>query len=233
MIYDYDAVVSHVNRLAMRFGFVDLFTVGESVMEKKLYCLKIGVGNKKVFLTSGENGMEHTGSQLLMRFLETYAEAIHSKVPFFGHDSAELFGSVSLYALPMLNPDGVDIALHGLDITNPYHRQLISKTGIHSFAKVWRANANGVDLNTADTPFNQSEPETKALSDFLHSASFDALIQVKMPNSNPYYDYNTPPYQGGISGWFESEFSKPGRQVEVKEADGFDSFAKKVLGAVV
>ncbi len=237
MVYDYTAFVAHASQFASRFGFADLFSIGESVMERKLYCLKIGRGRIKILITAAENGTEHAASELLMRFLEEYSAAFSANLPFYGKSSAELFGSVSVYALPMLNPDGVDIALHGLDITNPHHRRLISKTGVHSFAKVWRANANGVNLAESfcfgGNPFRQTEPETVALAEFLHTENIDALIEVTARNSNPYYDFSRPLCRGGIAGWFEGEFSRIGRQVEI-ENDGasFNDFAKRILGVM-
>lgn len=201
MLYDYSAFLKNAKMLSGQYRYLDLFPVGESVFEKKIYCLKIGVGRKKILLGSAFSGLEYNGAKLLMNFLECFADAFSKNVPFFSKSPVEIFTSLSLYFLPMINPDGVDIALHGLDITNPHHRHLISISGIHSFCKVWQANGNGVDLQGAFSAehhlpgtFPESEPEISALLEFINTEGFDSIIHIKNSNPNPYYDFNRSAY---------------------------------------
>ena len=110
-------------------------------------------------------------------------KAVQNNVRIYGILAKNIAAAATIYLIPMVNPDGVDIAIHGIDVTNPYHRHLISNVGIHSFNKVWQANANGVDINhnynagwrvvealpspsRYSGPYSESEPETKAIMKF-------------------------------------------------------------------
>lgn len=207
MGYDYDMLAGDCSSLAKRYDFCELFSIGESVMEKKLFCVKVGKGEKKLFLNGAHHGLEYLTAAFLVRFLNEYCSACVSSERFFGYDANKLFSQVTLYTVPMVNPDGVDIAVNGIDITNPYHRQLISRVGIHSFNKVWQANVNGVDINhnydagwravkayPAPTGFGgkapESEPETKAIVDLVRSEKFDMLIAFHSQGGEIYYDFD-------------------------------------------
>lgn len=258
MGYDYNRLVCDSKKLANKYHFLDLYSIGESVMENKIYCIKIGRGKKKIFINGAHHGLEHLTSAFIMRFIEEYAYAISEGCDFFRHSPAELFNSVSLFAVPMVNPDGVDIAIHGMDITNPYHRKLISMVGIHSFNKVWQANANGVDINhnydanwqvveehpspsKYSGPYSESEPETKAIVDFVRSEKFDLLLAFHSQGGEIYYDFDGKMSSdslelaknfasvsgyipsktsgsasfGGCKDWFIKEFGKAGFTVEM------------------
>ena len=125
----------------------------------------------------------------------------------FGFDVVSFFDKISLYIVPMLNPDGVDIAVNGLDITNPWHRRLISLVGIHSFQEVWQANANGVDLNhnydadwkiTVDFPsptkfggeYAFDQPETQCMAKLIRDVDCDMLLCFHSQGREIYYDFN-------------------------------------------
>lgn len=258
MGYDYDMLAADCNSLARRYDFCELFSIGESEMGKKLYCIKAGQGEKKLFVNGAHHGLEYLTAAFIIRFLNEFCGAYVCDSRFFGYDIKKLFSEVTLYAVPMVNPDGVDIAVNGIDITNPYHRQLISKVGIHSFNKVWQANVNGVDINhnynagwravkayPSPTGFGgaepESEPETKAIADFVRTESFDMLIAFHSQGGEIYYDFDgsvpEPSYEvvekmaaesgyspekavgtaafGGCKDWFIKEFAKSGFTVEM------------------
>ena len=207
MGYDYNMLVADCDSLARNYGFCDLFCAGESIMEKKIFCLKVGEGEKKLFINGAHHGLEYLTSAFIIRFLNDYCAACAKGERFFGYDVNKLYNSVSLYAVPMVNPDGVDIAVNGIDITNPYHRKLVSMVGIHSFNKVWQANANGVDINhNYDAgwkvvkeypsnsgyagPYSESEPETKAIVELVRTEEFDMLIAFHSQGGEIYYDFD-------------------------------------------
>ena len=258
MGYDYEQFLKDARRLRSLYPFMEFFSIGESVMEKKIYCLKLGEGKKKLFVNGAHHGLEYLTSAFLMKFLEDSARCIALGEDLFGFSPAILFKKASLYAVPMVNPDGVDIAIHGIDITNPHHRKLISMVGIHSFNKVWQANANGVDINhnynagwrvvevlpspsKYSGPYSESEPETKAIVDFVRGENFDMLIAFHSQGGEIYYDYDgkaekrarelalefsslsgyspsTPEDSasfGGCKDWFIEEFGKAGFTIEI------------------
>ena len=258
MGYDYGMMINDCNLLMNKFGFLEMFSIGESVMEKKIYCIKLGKGKKKLFINGAHHGLEYLTSAFIMRFLKEAASSLRKKSEMLDYDIVKLFDEVSLYAVPMVNPDGVDIAIHGIDITNDYHRKLISMVGIHSFNKVWQANANGVDINhnynagwrvVKEIPsptkysgaYPESEPETKAIVDFVRSENFDMLIAFHSQGGEIYYDFDgsvskeaekiakamseVSGYKatfaegsaafGGCKDWFIKEFGKAGFTIEI------------------
>lgn len=258
MGYDYNDMRNDADRLCRLHKNAELFSIGESVMEHKLLCIKIGDGKRKLFINGAHHGLEYLTSAFIMKFLNEYAENIENGNDMFGYDVQALSKRTSLYAVPMVNPDGVDIAIHGIDVTNPYHRKLVSMVGIHSFNKVWQANANGVDINhnynagwrvvkmrpspsKYSGPYSESEPETKAIVDFVRKTNFDMLMAFHSQGGEIYYDFDGKAEKrsmdlanefadasgytaarpegsaayGGCKDWFINEFGKAGFTVEI------------------
>lgn len=252
MCYDYNRLKNEISLLTEKYNIIEVFSIGKSVMDKSIPCLKLGFGEKKLFLSGAYHGLEYLTSAFLMKFLTKTAENADNE-PF-----KRLLQKVTLYTVPMVNPDGVDIAIHGLDITNPHHRRLISMVGIHSFNSVWQANARGVDINhnfdanwqmITDYPspskyggdYAESEPETRAITDFVRKENFDMLIAFHSQGKEIYYDFDgmtgkrseeiaqklaeesgyavcrptgTAAF-GGCKDWFIKEFGKEGFTVEI------------------
>lgn len=205
MSYDYSDLVREAESIKDRK--VKIFSAGKSLMGKDILCIKIGNGNKKLFLSGAYHGLEYLTSAFLMRFMREYIDAVEEKKEYFGYDVSSIYDNVTLYVIPMVNPDGVDIAVNGLDITNEYHRKLISMVGIHSFNNVWQANARGVDINhnfdanwgmvaTKPSPtkfsgeYPESEPETKAVVELVRKEKFDMLLAFHSQGREIYYDFD-------------------------------------------
>ena len=206
MEYDYAQFTMDADRLSKQYRKIKLFSIGESVMEKKLFCLKVGNGKRKLFINGAHHGLEYLSAAFIMKFLEEYVRCGECGDEFFGYDSLSLMKRTTLFAVPMVNPDGVDIAIHGIDVTNPYHRELISNVGIHSFNKVWQANVNGVDINhnynagwrvveekpspsRYSGPYSESAPDTKAIVEFVRNETPDMLMAFHSQGGEIYYDY--------------------------------------------
>lgn len=203
MCYDYKKFNADVDVLMQNYKNTEVFSIGKSVMEKDILCVKIAGGKKKLFLSGAYHGLEYLTAAFLMRFLKNFAARLEAG----DKEIRELAKCVSLYAVPMVNPDGVDIAVNGLDITDPYHRALISMVGIHSFNSVWQANARGVDINhnydagwkmVVERPspskyggeYAESEPETRAVTEFVRNGDFDMLLAFHSQGSEIYYDFD-------------------------------------------
>lgn len=258
MCYDYDKLQQDIKMLTDNYDIIEVFSIGQSAMGKEIPCLKIGKGEKKLLLSGAYHGLEYLTSAFLVKFLTNYTIALMTNTQMCGYDAAELFDKVTLFIVPMVNPDGVDIAVNGLDITNVFHRRLISMVGIHSFNQVWQANVRGVDINhnfdanwqmTIDKPsptkyggeYAESEPETKAVAEFVRKEKFDMLLAFHSQGKEIYYDFDgmtgrrsleiakkmaqesgyavcipegSASY-GGCKDWFIKEFGKEGFTVEI------------------
>lgn len=208
MCYDFKRLNIDIKNLTGNYpDTVSAFAVGQSVMEKDIPCLKIGRGEKKLLLIGAHHGLEYLTSAFLMRFAANLTARLVTGSRYFGYDINAFLNKLTLYIIPMLNPDGVDIAVNGIDIMNPYHRRLISLVGIHSFHSVWQANAAGVDLNhnyNADWhmvierpapskyggPHPESEPETRAAVNFIRSSDIDMILAFHSQGREIYYDFD-------------------------------------------
>lgn len=204
-MYDYDVMkydLKKINPVA-----TEIYSIGKSVMGREIYCLKTGRGDKKLVLTGAHHGLEYITSKFLMMYIQEYNKCLMLGSNLLDSQAENIFLNVTLYIIPMVNPDGVDIAVNGIDITNEFHRRLISKVGIHSFRKVWQANGNGVDINhnydamwqnVINNPsptkyggkYPESEPETKAICDFLRKEKPDVLICFHSQGKEIYYDFD-------------------------------------------
>ena len=204
-MYDYEMLKNELNNINP--VATEIFSIGRSVMDREIYCLKTGRGNKKLVITGAHHGLEYITSAFLMMFAQKFNTCLMENTYLCGSNVREIFTGLTLYIIPMVNPDGVDIAVNGLDITNEAHRRLISGVGIHSFRKVWQANSRGIDLNhnydalwsnTVDNPsptlyggrFPESEPETVAICNFLRETNADMLICFHSQGREIYYDFD-------------------------------------------
>lgn len=258
MSYCYSDIENDTRLIAQRYDFCEIFSIGESVEKRKLYALKIGNGKKRIFINAAHHALEYITSAALMRFIDDYCCHIKHNEDFFGYSVSELYERVSLYCVPMVNPDGVELSIKGADMDNPYHRNIISQTGLHCFSGIWQANINGVDLNhnydadwksvkKAPSPtrygglYPESEPEVKAVVNFVRSIPFDMVIALHSQGREIYYDFKNLTASrsfeiaqkmadasgytvsepsgiasfGGFKDWFIKEYSKEGFTIEI------------------
>lgn len=76
MGYDYARLTDDIKALTDSYNIVEQFSIGESVMGRSIPCIKIGRGDKKIFLSGAYHGLEYLTSALLMKFLDDYAESV-------------------------------------------------------------------------------------------------------------------------------------------------------------
>ena len=84
-----------------------------------------------------------------MKFVEEYCSAIASNSKIYGYSARMLFDSITLYVVPMVNPDGVDLVTGAIeDGSTAYNsaKRIASTYPNIPFPTGWKANIEGVDL---------------------------------------------------------------------------------------
>ncbi len=214
--YTYDVLQRDIQGLKARYPFLETGSIGKSVLGKELSYLRLGTGPNQVFYNGAHHALEWITSPLLMKFAEDFLRAYAEGRTLGGnYNPAELWEKSSIYIVPMVNPDGVDLVLNGLQQGNPYYQELIRwNNGSKDFSTVWQANIHGVDLNhnynaawqlskeaeaeygvtgpgptRYSGPSPQSEPESRATADFTRNHDFRLVMAYHSQGEVIYWNF--------------------------------------------
>ena len=145
--FDHRHLMDTLNHLTMRFPETGIGYLGESILGRGIPLITLGHGKKELLYVGAHHGMEWITSILLCRFLKDFWETFFHGGSIYGIPLGQLCQSYTIYVIPMLNPDGVEYQIHGVEKNNPiYDRVLQMNQGSTDFSH-WQANARGVDLN--------------------------------------------------------------------------------------
>lgn len=225
--YTYAVLSRDLVGLKIRYPFLDISVAGKSVLGKDLYLVKLGEGQNQVFYNASHHALEWITTPVLMKYIEQYAKAYVSGGDIGNFSARDLFGESSIFIMPMVNPDGVDLVIDGLQPGNPYAADLVRwNNGSTDFSTNWQANIRGVDLNHnydagweaskaaarelgitgpgptrygGETP--ESEPETKTVSDFTRTHDFRLVMAYHSQGEVIYWNFeNLAPPEGLVIG---------------------------------
>ncbi len=163
--YTYEIMERDIKGLKARYPFIETGNAGRSVLGRNLYYIRLGNGPAEVFYNGAHHALEWITALLLMKFIENFSRAYSENSPIRGYNTRDIWRRSSIYIIPMVNPDGVDLVLSGLRRDNPYYNRLLSWNDTRlPFSQVWQANIRGVDLNRN---YPASWEEAKAQEVFL------------------------------------------------------------------
>ena len=144
--FDRARLACAVEILNARYPTLKFNYLGNSILGHGIPLLTLGEGRRRVLYVGAHHGMEWITSALLTRFLFDLCDAHERDLSVNGISVRLLLQTHTLYVVPMLNPDGVNYQIHGVDESNPLRERLLSMNGGEDFSR-WQANARGVDLN--------------------------------------------------------------------------------------
>ena len=189
-MYAYHELIYDLIRLDVFQKEMSFFSMGTSHLGQNIFCVKAGSGEKKLLAVCGHHSLETMLSEMMMEYLFRSKES--------------WFDGVSLYAVPLLNPDGAEIVAGRIKPPEPF----LEKSN-------WQANYRGVDLNHnydagfypakqmveqegikgpnptkygGEAPF--SESETRAIRDLCKKIPFDVAMAFHSQGEEIYYEYD-------------------------------------------
>ena len=205
-----------IENLAMRYPFLETGSIGKSVLGREIPYVRIGVGEKEVFYNASFHANEWITTPVLLKFLEDYAKAYTDNNFLFGIRAEQLFRNFSLYLVPMVNPDGVDLVngFIGNEIVLEQTRGIAERYDYIPYPSGWKANIEGIDLNlqfpagwenarqikyeqgyTQPAPRDYvgeaplTAPESLAVYDFTRQHNFDLILAYHTQGEVIYWKY--------------------------------------------
>lgn len=138
-----------VEGLQARYPYLETGSIGQSVMGSPLWYLKLGNGPTEVTYNASFHANENITTPILLKFAEELLDAYAKKHTYMDVYPEHLFEEFSLYLIPLVNPDGVDLVNGVLDSGRFYRQAARIAQGFPAipFPDGWKANIQGVDLN--------------------------------------------------------------------------------------
>ena len=171
-----NTVYENLRLLKEQYPFLQTESAGKSILGKDIPFVKIGRGTKEVFYSASIHANEWITSLILLEFLHEYCAAIQNNSTIKGFFASHLFESVSIYIMPIVNPDGVNLVTGTLPSSSESYKQaqeIANNFPNIPFPAGWKANIRGVDLNLQFPAGWQNARQIKYSQDFNRPAPRD------------------------------------------------------------
>ena len=149
-IYTYEVMKNDINLLAGKYPeILEVISLGKTSYGRDIYTSKLGKGKANILIMGAFHAREWITTNLLMNKVEFYADAYaNNKILDGKYNLNQILNEISIYFIPMVNPDGVTLQQIGLAaFPIEVHENLIKMNGGSTDFKRWKANAEGFDLN--------------------------------------------------------------------------------------
>ena len=210
---DYGVVRGLCAALCGRYPTVRSVVIGHSLLRREIPALIVGEqAPTRALMAAAFHGQEWLTALCVLRLCEEICSHLRAELPLCGVPLDKALGDRQVWFVPLVNPDGVEIARYGSVAAGAY-AATAARLGADTPA-VWRGNARGVDVNSN---FNagweemqplaqksgkicgtspESEPETRALADLcrrlpfrhavaLHTQGGGDLLALRHPHPAP------------------------------------------------
>ena len=139
-----------IREIVAAYPFCRTETITSTAFQRPISTLVIGTGPRKVLFTAAHHANEWITALVLLKYAEDLAESIRTDGILFGQKARDLAEAVTIYLIPMVNPDGVDLVVGAIEPGNIQYdlaQRLARDYPSIPFPKGWKANLLGVDLN--------------------------------------------------------------------------------------
>ncbi len=191
------------------YPFMQINTIGSSVLGKPITEIRLGRGRKKVHFNASFHANEWITTPILLDALNAFLLSLTNSSSIRGISSSPLYEQVEISIVPMVNPDGVDLVLNGPSSEKRDELIRLNK-GSDDFSG-WKANIAGVDLNNqfpanweiekerkeekapaprdypGDAPL--TEPEAVTMANLATNRGFDRMLALHTQGEEFYWGY--------------------------------------------
>lgn len=115
-VFSSNLLYENLRILKQSYPFIQTGFIGKSIMGKDIPFVRIGRGQKEVFYSASYHANEWITSLVLLEFIYDYCNAIQTNSSIWNFSARRLFDSVSIYIVPLVNPDGVSLIFTGIFI---------------------------------------------------------------------------------------------------------------------
>ena len=146
----YELCEQTILKLVERFPFLRTELLTQTAFDRNLRTLVIGTGLRKVLYSASHHANEWITTPVLLKFAEEFARAIEDGTDIFDVDAKTLADTATIYMVPMVDPDGVDLVTGAISAGEGQYeiaRRMAENYPAISFPDGWKANLLGVDLN--------------------------------------------------------------------------------------
>lgn len=139
-----------IEQILQQYPFCRSEVLTRTAFQRPLRTLVIGTGPRKVIYSAAHHANEWITSYVLLQFAEELALAIQTGGRIFDRDAQAISNAATIYMVPMVDPDGVDLVTGAIGPGNIQYdlaqRLAVDYPSI-PFPSGWKANLLGVDLN--------------------------------------------------------------------------------------
>lgn len=208
--YDYNTMMNDIRKLQTIYPFMQVSSIGQSVLEREIPELLIGNGTKRVHYNGSFHANEWITTPIIMTFVNDYCLSLTNQNPIRGIYTLPLYQQTTLSIVPMVNPDGVNLVLNGPTEREPERSQVIQLNNGSLDFSGWKANIRGVDLNDqfpanwqlerernpvgpgprdygGESPL--SEPESIAMAELTRKRDFARVLAFHTQGEEIYWGY--------------------------------------------
>ena len=207
-----------IEELLKHYPALSCRSIGKSLCGREIPALTLGNPKEMVLFCGAFHGMEWITSLLLLKFLWQLCDTSLRQGYLSDVKVGDFLERRGLLTVPCVNPDGVEISLHG-SVAAAGYEELVYNAGRGDTVH-WQANARGVDINhnfdanwcdlhrreqaagivsPAPTRFGgahpESEPETRAMTNLCRKQNIRHALAFHSQGEEIYWNFGdcTPP----------------------------------------
>ena len=139
-----------IESLLRTYPFMRSERLATTAFGRPISTLVVGNGPRKVVYSAAFHANEWITTLILLTFARQWGEAIVSGGEIAGQNARELKDKVTIYMVPLVNPDGVDLVTGAISLESPEYALATALSENYPnipFPSGWKANLLGVDLN--------------------------------------------------------------------------------------